>query len=146
MSIKTTFEAELRKILGNNEIMENTTYVGRACYGSLCKDIRARIEFTTSGIADDYDALQITILNRKEGKIDVNRIRFLELWGIKKIQDNPYFKDGVCPKIWKSGNDIGWYAYQPTPRDIEMLRDAAANYLDVFREQTMEESQEIQMM
>ena len=106
----TTFRDELEKIFGNDAVFDDTRYVGRACIGSLAPDIRAKAEFITGGVADQYEAIRIKIINRHEGEIDVQTIRFEDLWGRKPI---PRFIDGVSPHMWVSDKKLEWYAYHP---------------------------------
>lgn len=54
--VETTFQKELEKIFGNDAVLDNTRYVGRACIGSLASDIRAKVEFVTRMVADEYEA------------------------------------------------------------------------------------------
>ena len=61
----TFYEQELRKIVG--ERYPDATYVGRACYVRLSDMNRAKIQFVTGSVANQYNALQLTILNRSEG-------------------------------------------------------------------------------
>lgn len=65
----TFYEQELRKIVG--ERYPDATYVGRACYVRLSDMNRAKIQFVTGIVANQYNALQLTILNRSEGQVDV---------------------------------------------------------------------------
>ena len=126
----TFFEQELRKIIG--EQYPDATYVGRACYVRLSDNNRAKIQFVTGMVANQYNALQLTILNRNEGQVDVLRLRFTDLLG-KKRTNNPNFCDGVDPHIWDSSDGVHWYVYQPTRQDYEILSDAVADYLEVFQ-------------
>ena len=64
----TFYEQELRKIVG--ERYPDATYVGRACYVRLSNMNRAKIQFVTGIVANQYNALQLTILNRSEGQVD----------------------------------------------------------------------------
>ena len=41
------FESELKKIMGNSNILKDQKYVGRMCYGTISEDLRARVEFVT---------------------------------------------------------------------------------------------------
>ena len=56
----TFYEQELRKIIG--ERYPDATYVGRACYVRLSDMNRAKIQFVTGIVANQYNALQLTIL------------------------------------------------------------------------------------
>ena len=75
----TFYEQELRKIIG--ERYPDATYVGRACYVRLSDMNRAKIQFVTTGIANQYSALRLTVLNRQEGDVDM----YPEFWTHKKL-------------------------------------------------------------
>lgn len=129
----TFFEQELRKIVG--DVYPDATFVGRACYVRLSDMNRAKIQFTTCGTADHYEALQMTILNRSDGQVDTLRLRFGDVLGTKHV-NNPNFRNGVSPHAWTYNGKTEWYAYHPNSRDYQMLTDAVSDYLDVFQEQT----------
>ena len=69
-----TFEQELRKIVSPS--CPDATYVGRACYVRLSEMNRAKIQFISTHIASQYDALRLTILNRDEGAVDNLLLQF----------------------------------------------------------------------
>ena len=131
------FEQELRKLFDDGGIIDDPKFVGRACLGSLDGDLRVRAEFITMGIAGHYSALRLTVLNRKEGVVDKSVLRLKDILG-KKAVGNPNFRSGVYPYIWDDDGKAEWYAYKPTPADFEALRQAADDYLSVFRERTPE--------
>ena len=66
----TFFEEELKKIMAESAILKDQRYVGRICYGTIGEDLRARIEFVTLGISNQYAGLKASIFNRKEGVVD----------------------------------------------------------------------------
>lgn len=128
----TAFEQELRKIVSPR--YPDATYVGRACYVRLSEMNRAKIQFISTHIASQYDALRLTILNRDEGAVDNLVLRFSDLLG-KKHTSNPNFRDGVIPHLWDDCGKVAWYVYQPSSRDYQELSDAVGSYLEVFQEQ-----------
>ena len=132
------YEQDLKKIVGDR--YPDATYVGRACYVRLIDTNRAKIQFVTGIVANQYNALQLTILNRNEGQVDVLRLRFTDLLG-KKQTNNPNFCDGVDPHIWDSSDGVHWYVYQPTRQDYDTLGDAVSDYLDIFQEPVQTEKQ-----
>ena len=93
----TFYEQALRKIVG--ERYPDATYVGRACYVRLSDMNRAKIQFVTGIVSNQYNALHMTILNRSEGQVDTLRLRFSDLLGTK-MTSNPNFRNGVEPHIW----------------------------------------------
>ena len=132
----TAFEQELRKIVSPR--YPDATYVGRACYVRLSEMNRAKIQFLSTHIASQYDALRLTILNRDEGAVDNLVLRFSDLLG-KKHTSNPNFRDGVIPHLWDDCGKVAWYVYQPSSRDYQELSDAVGSYLEVFQEQVQME-------
>ena len=132
----TAFEQELRKIVSPR--YPDATYVGRACYVRMSEMNRAKIQFISTHIASQYDALRLTILNRDEGAVDNLVLRFSDLLG-KKHTSNPNFRDGVIPHLWDDCGKVAWYVYQPSSRDYQELSDAVGSYLEVFQEQVQME-------
>lgn len=128
----TAFEQELRRIV--SPIYPDATYVGRACYVRLSEMNRAKVEFISTHITSQYDALRLTILNRDEGTVDNLALRFSDLLG-KKHTSNPNFRDGVIPNLWDDCGKVAWYVYQPSNQDYQELSDAVGSYLEVFQEQ-----------
>lgn len=124
-----TFERELSEVFTDCKSIDNPTFVGSACYGDVAPDLKAKIQFVTMGRADYYEALRITMLNRTEGQVDVITMRLSDLLGKKRTAN---FPEGVYPYIYKYRDEVEWYAYQPTPADYKIIREAVASYLDVF--------------
>jgi len=79
------FEQELRKLVGQSNALSDPRYIGRACYGRVSDNIRAKLGFITMGTYEKYEALKTTLINNTEGEIDCNIIRFLDVWGVKKL-------------------------------------------------------------
>ncbi len=133
------FEQELRKLFGDGSMIECPQFVGRACLGTLGGDLRVRAQFITGIIANQYNALKIVVLNRTDGPVDTMVLNLKDLLGMKKVPGNPNFPHGVAPHIWDDSGKAQWYAYRPTIADYETIRQAAGDYLDVFRERVPEQ-------
>jgi hypothetical protein len=136
------FEQELRKLFGDGAVIEAPRFAGQVCLGTLGKDLRARAQFVTSGYADHYDTLKITVLNRTDGPVDVLTLKLKDLLGVKPVPNNPNFRDGVAPHIWVCDGKAEWYAYRPTQSDYKAIRQAAEQYLNVFRDRPQELTQD----
>ena len=126
------FEQELRKLASQLTIMDDARFMGRACYGRVCENIRAKLQFVTMGTADHYEALQVTLINNTEGEIDHSTIRLKELWG--KLHGNPNFPQGADPHIWINSGKTAWYAVQPGPAEYEVLAGEVDGYMELFSE------------
>ena len=134
----TFFEQELRKLFDHDVLFADTQFVGNTCYGRLSDNIRVKIHFQTGGVADNYDRLKVTVLNRNEGPIDSMVVRFKDLWGVKATT-NPNFREGISPYIWDNYGKIDWYVYKPSKTDYKQLMEAVGTYLSVFQEPVQEQ-------
>ena len=126
----TFYEKELMTIFGDSEVLSaDTVSSGKMLISKIGKDIRAKIYFTTTSVADNYDALMVKIINRRDGVIDEQRFNFGELLGIK---------NEVAPHIWQcSINKIDWYRYKPTDSDYEKIQSAVEGYIEMFADEDM---------
>ena len=136
----TRYEQELRKLFDGSDLMDRPQYSGRVCVGELGKDLRVRAEFFSAHVADQYDAIRLTVLNRKEGVVRT-MLRFKDVWGKKLVPGNPNFRSGVLAHLWDDRGDVDWYAYHPSAADYDALRQSIGQYLSVFRERTPEREQ-----
>ena len=136
------FEQELGRLFGDGQVIRNPTYSGRSCFGTLGKDLRVQARFITTGYADHYDSLKITVLNRTDGPVDTLVLKLKDLLGKKSVPGNPNFREGVSPHIWDNYGKQEWYAYHPTAADYEVIWQAAKQYLDVFRDRQQERVQD----
>ena len=134
------FEAELRKIVGS--VYPDATYVGRACYVRLSAMNRAKLDFVTCGMAGQYEALQMTILNCMDGKVDALRLRFSDLWGGGQ-KDNRHNRQ-YSFYAWTDNGQTDWYSFEPGIADYEKLTKVVSEYLEVFQEQTQTAAQQWQ--
>ena len=126
------FEKELRKIV--EPIIPDATYVGRACFIRLGNETKVKLQFVTGRIAEQYEALRMTVLNPREGEVDNTRLRFSELFECKGKSRT------FCPSITDYGSGPGWYLYTPTAKDYAALRTAISDYLSVFQDMEPEKN------
>ena len=127
------FEQELHKIVAPK--YPDATYVGRACYVRLDELNRAKIQFVTGIVANQYHGFLIFILNRNEGQVYALLLNLSDILG-KKHTSNPNFESGITPYIWDDYGKADWYVYHPNSRDYQQLTEAVSDYLEVFQEQT----------
>ena len=131
------FEHNLKKC---TEIYDNAKFVGRVAYILLGENNRLKLQFVTLGYSDHYEGIRLTALDKNSGTIDSMTVRFKDVWGTKKT-NNPNFKNGIVPYVWVCDGKAEWYAYQPTPRDFELLSEQIDSYAELF----MEQSQDLSM-
>ncbi|MBE5813541.1 MAG: hypothetical protein E7314_07925 [Clostridiales bacterium] len=133
------FESELKKIIKNtSNVFPATEYIGRACYGFIDKNRRAKIKFESRETLNQYDTLSIEVLDVEKGCIDKNFVRFDDLFGRKKV-DNPNFSEGIVPHIWENGKSIDWYVYKLTEEDFEKIGKVVSNFVCLYKDMEMVE-------
>ena len=136
------FGQELKKILIQSKTSGLVSYVGRSAYIQLDPELRVKLDFLSLNISNQYNALKLTVLNRTEGAVDMNIIRFGDLLGKKKVS-NPNLSDGVLPHLWDDYGKVCWYVYQPTQADYSVLAGAVDEYLQVFQQEETQRAQQI---
>lgn len=123
------YEQELRRFTGSDTAFKSSKplYVGRACFIQLSGNRRARLEFVTRGVANHYDALNVTILSTTDGRIDILQLRFDEYFAQRKGGCS----GSVTPHIWVYHNEPEWYV-APTGSEIKAIAQAAHDYIMLF--------------
>ena len=129
------FEQELRKLFDDGKIIDSPSYIGQSCFGTLGKDLRARVDLKDT-------CMDVTVIDRTRGPLDHFEVSFWDLLGRKFPPEHPQYKFGVSPHIWTYNHKTDWYAYHPTDADYETMRQAAAQFLDLFRERQQERVQD----
>lgn len=129
-------QKELKKILDATQCRDDEAYIGTTGYVRINEDVRMRLEFTRSSTST-YDGIVITMLNRKEGPIDTNVLKFKDIWG-KKSVSNPNFKEGIVPHIWEYREKTEWYVYKPNQKDYQMLAEEINQYTSLFQEEVIQ--------
>ena len=103
------FEQELWHLFGDGKTFDNPACAGRACLGTLGRDLRVRAQFISTHISGEYDALKLTVLNRTDGPVDTLTLKLKDLLGKKPVPGNPNFRSGVTPHIWEDYGKFEWY-------------------------------------
>lgn len=106
------------------------------------EDVRLRLEFFRSSTST-YDGFVMTMINRTEGAIDTNVLKFKDIWGYKAVS-NPNFKEKIIPYIWENGYKA-WYVYKPNQKDYQMLADEINQYVGLFQESEMAQGPQMNM-
>lgn len=129
------FEQELRRLFDDGKIIGSPIYASKSCFGTLGKDLRARVDLMDT-------CLDVTVIDRTKGPLDHFAVSFSDLFGRKFPPEHPQFKYGVAPHIRTCNNETDWYAYHPADADYEAIRQVVAQYLDLFRDRQQERMQD----
>ena len=92
--------------------------LGGVCYFQVNKSTLAKVNLTAKG--GNYDGLQLTILNRKNGPVDTVTIHS---WNVPHcVKEMP-----------DDGENAGWDIYRPV-LDIDALWNSVEEFLRLFQE------------
>ena len=123
----TFFEKEMELLFGESEflsadaVFSDKTLIGGI--GGLDDKLLAKIQFTSTKVADHYDALRLSIINKERGVIDTEIFRFVNIIGKK---------NGTDPYIWDYDGKVGWYGFKPTELDRARISDIVSDYCSMY--------------
>ena len=127
------FEGELRQMFGNAENISDAKFVGRTMLGKLDDDLLVKAQFVSTHVAKQYDAIQVSILNRTDGVVDKETMVFGDIIGTKMTRCS----DKVNPYMWEeSVGKAFWY----TPLSITekaQISDTVLDYVEMFQENSL---------
>ena len=123
------FEQQLRALTGKTTSFKsaNPVFIGRACFLTLSEGRRVRLEFITLGTAEQYEALEVTVINLRDGKIDSIRLRFTDYFAPKQVGSGTT----RTPHIWMCDGKARWYG-EPAETEKTALSKAANDYVKLF--------------
>lgn len=123
------FEQQLRNLTEKTAALKSSkpVFVGRACFITLSDGRRARLEFVTIGTANKFEALQITVINQKDGTLDKIRLRFADYFAPKGM----YASGVLIPHIWIYDGKAQWHG-EPLDSEKAALSKAAHDYIKLF--------------
>ena len=105
----TYYEKELHMLFDDSErISADTVFAGKTMITKIGEDLRAKVQFVNTKISGQYDALRLTIINRHEGTVDSETLKFSDIIGMKGDR---------APHVWDDGERVDWYIYRPTAYD-----------------------------
>ena len=127
------FEGELRQMFGNAESIRDAKFVGRTMLGKLGDDLLVKAQFISTHVSKQYDAIQVSILNRTDGVVDKETMLFGDIIG----QKNTGITGRVNPYMWEES--VG-KAYWYTPVSIgekAQISDTVLDYVEMFQENNL---------
>ena len=123
----TYFEHELKMIFGESEnLSADTIFSGKSMVSDIGGDLRAKVRFISTGIANQYNGLRLSIINRQQGEIDCETFLFRDIVGLK---------NGYDPHIWENDGEAKWYGFRPTMQEYEKIQSKVEEYIGMYSEQ-----------
>ena len=121
-------EHELRVLFGESELFYEAMFSGKMMIGKIDTDVRAKLEFVSTNISGQYNAIRAAIINRTEGEIDRNTFLLKDIIGQK---------NGYDPYIWDDPNSKGWYGFRPTSNEYDKITDTITDYMAMFADESI---------
>lgn len=112
--------------------LDNPKYIGNAVYSVLDNGLRFKAKFVDTQVSDNYNAIELSIIDTQNSTIDKIQLHFKDVWGVKQIPNNPNLKNGISPHLWRCDNKIDWYAYKPTTEDMDVIAEQIEDYVLIF--------------
>ena len=122
------FEKQMRILFGESELFSEAMCSGKMMIGKNDQDVRVKLEFISTNIAKQYNAMKVTVLNRTEGEIDKTVFPFRDILGPK---------NGYDPYIWDEPNCMGWYGFKPTGDEYDRISDTINDYMSMFADENL---------
>ena len=127
------FEKELRNLFGSSPVLRDAHYCGRTCLAKLDEELRVKLQFTTTGYADHYDAIKLAVINRTDGVVDQQLFRFSD---IINQQHSPGMMS-VTPQIWDDNGKPEWY--RPISQEQRsQIANTILDYVGMYQGETPE--------
>lgn len=127
------YEQELRNLFGSSPMLRDAHYCGRTCLAKLDEDLRVKLQFTTTGYADHYDAIKLAVINRTDGVVDQQLFRFSD---IIDQQHSPGMMS-VTPQIWDDNGKPEWY--RPISQEQRsQIANTILDYVGMYQGETPE--------
>lgn len=127
------FEKELRDLFGSSSTLRDAHYCGRTCLAKLDQDLRVKLQFTSTGYADHYNAIKLAIINRTDGVVDQQLFRFSD---IINQQHSPGMMS-VTPQIWDDNGKPEWY--RPISQEQRsQIANTILDYVGMYQGETPE--------
>ena len=126
----TLFEKELKNMFDSRDLIKEKAYSGKSMIGRLDEDLRVKMSFVTTGVADVYSALRVKIINRTEGEVDSELFKFVDIIGTQRTAYN----NKVDPHIWHvDGKDECYLPISQNERDL--IADTVLDYVEMYQEE-----------
>ena len=126
------FEREMRMMFSGNDIIHDAKFCGKTMLGKIDDDLRIKLEFISTFIASQYDAVRATIINRSEGVVDKQVFKFADIIG----QYQRPGRESLDPHMWEYNNKPEWYT-PITQSQKATIADTVLGYIEMYQDQTM---------
>ena len=75
------FEKEMRQMFEDNDLFQDAKFLGKTMLAKLDDDLRIKLQFIASHISNEFDTVQLSIINRTDGVVDKQDFIFSDIIG-----------------------------------------------------------------
>ena len=119
----------LLDVLGGVLDKYNPIPIGDMLYIKLDGERRAKVGLYNTWCADNYDAINLFIIDKNNGQIDGKTVKFSTLFECMQDMTHP---NKIGKHIWVSNGNYNWYG-KPTQKDLEAIRETVVNYIELMK-------------
>ena len=127
------FEGELRQMFGNAKSISDAKFVGRTMLGKLDDDLLVKAQFISTYVSKQYDAIQVSILNRTDGVVDKETMLFGDIIGPKFTKCS----DKVNPYMWEESTGKAYWYTPLTISEKAQISYTVLDYVEMFQENSL---------
>ena len=124
------FEKELRGMFEGSGILFDPKFCGKTMIARLDDQKLAKIGFATTGTANHYTALHVSIINKNSGPVDSQTFRFSDIIGHQRLHGST-----ISPYMWEDGGKAEWYL-PVSISDKALISDTVQDYVEMFQDQS----------
>ena len=127
------YEKEMRSMFEHNDLLHDAKFCGRTMLAKMDDDLRVKLRLISTCIADHYDAVQASVINRTDGVVDKQMFKFSDIIG-RQMRAN---RDEIEPHIWEYNGRPEWYI-PITASQKAMIADTVLDYVGMYQEEGMD--------
>jgi len=126
------FEKEMRQMFDAADFISDKKFIGKTMIGKLDDELRVKLQLISTEISKHYDSMAVSIINRTDGVIDKQNIRFGDVIGLKATNTG----EKVNPYMWETDNKGMWYTPVTLSEKAE-IGDAVLDYVSMYQEDSL---------
>lgn len=126
------YEKEMRTMFGDTDIIMDANFCGKTMLGILDDELRVKLQFISTFISGQYNAVQATIINRTDGAVDKQIFKFADIIGKQKSNN----LDEIEPHIWEYNEKPEWYIPVTTSQKAQIV-DTVLSYVEMYQDNSM---------
>ena len=124
------FEKELRGMFEGSGILYDPKFCGKAMIARIDDQKLAKISFISTGTANHYGALHVSIINKNSGPVDTQTFNFADIIGKQTMNGSK-----VSPHMWEDAGKAEWYG-PISISDKALISDIVQDYVEMFQDQS----------